>query len=386
MSKLSARRVSSLKEPGFYGDGGGLYLSVKASGAKSWILRVVVHGKRRDLGIGSAYLITLAEAREKAHDWRKIARSGGDPFASRNGTITFEEAATEYHKIVAQSFRSEKHAAQWLSALRTHTFPSLGDRMLDTIGVTDVRKVLEPIWTDKHDTARRIKQRVEAIFDWARAEGHYDLENPARGVKRVLKPQRRNPTHHAALPWNELPGFYKALDERDAVSARALQFIILTAVRSGEARGARWSEIQGTTWTIPDHRMKTARQHRVPLSPEALRILDRVRGLDCEFVFPQRSRGADGTGKPQSINVFRALYKRMGYDGLTTHGFRSTFRDWCSEEAGAPQEVAESALAHLPGQVERAYRRSSLFDRRKILMAQWATYATNARSPKPANG
>ena len=376
MTKLSARRVETLKEPGFYGDGDGLYLSVKSSGAKSWILRVVVFGKRRDLGVGPADLVTLAEARDKAREWRKIAREGGDPFASRNtGNITFEEATKEYHKVVAQSSRSPKHAAQWLAGMVTHVFPAFGDRALRTIGVVDVRKALEPIWTTKHETARKLKQRIEATFDWARAEGHYGPENPARGIKRALKPLPRNPTHLAAMPWQELPAFYKALQERDGVSALTLQFIILTAVRSGEAREARWAEINGNVWTIPAHRMKTGREHIVPLAPEAIRILDKVRGLDSEYVFPQRSQTPEGAGKPQSINVFQALYKRMGREGFTTHGFRSTFRDWCSEEAEAPREVAEAALAHVPGQVERAYRRSTLLERRRALMQQWAGFS-----------
>lgn len=377
MSKLSARRVESLKNPGFYGDGEGLYLSVKASGSKSWILRTVVFGKRRDLGVGSADLVSLAEAREKAREWRKIAREGGDPYASRNsGTITFKQATTEYHRLVSQTFRSPKHSAQWIAGMETHVFSTLGERKLNTIGVADVRKVLEPIWTSKHETARKIKQRIEAVFDWARAEGHYGPENPARGIKRALKPQPRNPVHLAAMPWEDLPAFYKSLNERDGVSARTLQFIILTAVRSNEAREARWNEFEGDAWTIPAHRMKTGREHIVPLPAEAKRILESVRGLDNEFAFPQRSRASDGKGRPQSVNVFRALYQRMGVEGFTTHGFRSCFRDWCSEEADAPREVAEAALAHLPGQVERAYRRSSLFGRRVQLMAEWADFVS----------
>jgi len=259
--------------------------------------------------------------------------------------------------------------------MRKHVFPAFGGRKIDTIGVVDVRKVLEPIWTDKHETARKIKQKIEAVFDWARAEGHYGPENPARGVKRGLKPQPRNPVHLAAMPWPELPAFYKPLDERDGVSAWTLQFIILTAVRSGEAREARWAEFKGNAWTIPAHRMKTGRAHIVPLAPEAQRILEKVHGLDAEYVFPQRSRTKEGAGKPQSVNVFRALYRRMGCDGFTTHGFRSTFRDWCGEAADVPREVAEAALAHVPGQVERAYRRSTLFDRRRLLMEDWACFA-----------
>jgi len=385
MSKLSARRVETLKEPGFYGDGDGLYLSVKPTGSKSWILRTVVHGKRRDLGIGPADLVSLAEARDKARGWRKVAREGGDPYASRNAeTITFEEATIEYHRLVAQAFRSGKHSAQWLAGMKKHVFPAFGDRMIYTVGVVDVRKALEPIWINTHETARKIKQRIEAVFDWARAEGHYGPENPARGIKRALKPQARNPTHLAAMPWADLPAFYESLNERDGVSAKTLQFIILTAVRSCEAREARWDEFKGNLWTIPAHRMKTGRTHIVPLAPEALRILEQVRGLDPVYVFPQRSRTEDGLGKPQSINVFRALYQRMECEGFTTHGFRSTFRDWCGEAADAPREVAEAALAHVPGQVERAYRRSTLLDHRRALMERWAEFVAQ-KGKQPEN-
>lgn len=380
MSKLSARRVETLKEPGFYGDGDGLYLSVKPTGSKSWILRTVVRGKRRDLGVGPSDLVSLAEARDKAREWRKVAREGGDPYASRNAeTLTFEEATIEYHRLVAQSFRSEKHAAQWLAGMKKHVFPAFGERMINTVGVVDVRKALEPIWINTHETARKIKQRIEAVFDWARAEGHYAPENPARGIKRALRPQPRNPKHLAAMRWTELPAFYKSLNEREGVSARTLQFIILTAVRSGEAREARWDEFKGNLWTIPASRMKTGRTHIVPLAPEALRILEKVRGLDPVYVFPQRSRTVDGSGKPQSINVFRALYQRMGCEGFTTHGFRSSFRDWCGEAAEVPRELAEAALAHVLGQVERAYRRSTLLDRRRDLMVRWAEYVTGTR-------
>jgi integrase len=263
--------------------------------------------------------------------------------------------------------------------MRTHLFSAFGDRIVRTIGVVDVRKVVEPIWNSKHETARKIKQRIEAVFDWARAEGHYGPENPARGMKRALKPQARNPTHFAAMPWTELPLFYKSLNEREGVSARTLQFIILTAVRSGEAREARWEEFKGNLWTIPAHRMKTGRMHVVPLAPEAIGIVDRVRGLDSEYVFPQRSRTPSGAGKPQSINVLRMLYKRMEREDFTTHGFRSTFRDWCSEEAEAPRELAEAALGHMPGQVERAYRRPTLLDRRSDLMERWAGYVIGTK-------
>lgn len=380
MPKLSKRRVDAICEPGFYGDGDGLYLSVKPGGSKSWILRVVVQGKRRDIGLGSASTVTLAQAREGARDKRKIARSGGDPCAYRNQVeLTFEEAATEYHRIIAPSFSSPKHAKLWLSGLRTHAFPSMGDRKLNTISVADVRRVLEPIWHSKHETARRLKQRMEAIFDWSKVEGYYQSENPCSGVKRVLKPHRRNPAHHAALPWDELPDFYAALLEREGVSASALRFIVLTACRSREVREAQWNEIDGRTWTIPKDRAKARKEHRVPLSDEALRVLDGMRGLDRRYIFPSSMYASTNKSRPLSVNAFRSLYARMGLKNITTHGFRSTFRDWCSEHDQVSREIAEQALAHSLGQVERAYRRSDLFEHRTQLMQRWGRFVTGQK-------
>ncbi|MFD0858719.1 tyrosine-type recombinase/integrase [Roseovarius aquimarinus] len=386
MPKLSKRRVDTVKEPGFYGDGDGLYLSVKPSGSKSWVLRTVVLGRRRDIGIGSSVLVSLADARDKARELRKVARDGGDPLAERNKkALTFGEAAQEYHRIIAASFSSEKHGRLWLSGLRIHAFPVLGDLPLEHVCVADVRKVLEPIWQTNYETARRIRQRIEAIFDWAKAEGHFTGENPSVGVKRVLKPQRRNPTHHAALPWTELPAFYEALTERESTAALALRFIILTTSRSREVREARWLELDGNVWTIPSDRAKTRKPHRVPLSAECIKILEQVSGLDDDLIFPSvRYRGTRGS-RPLSVNAFRALYSRMGQVGLTTHGFRSTFRDWCSEKAGVSREVAEAALAHSLGEVERAYRRSDLFNLRSELMDQWSDYVLSNRLGDSSN-
>jgi integrase len=381
MSKLSKRKVDSLNEPGFYGDGEGLYLSVKPSGSKSWILRTMVQGKRRDLGLGASDMVTLAEVRERARELRKIARAGGDPYAQRDARqLTFEQAAYEFHAIRSQSFSSGKHAQLWLSGLKHHAFPVLGQQPLESIRVSDVRRVLEPIWTEKHETARRVKQRIEAIFEWAKAEGHFEGDNPCSGIKYALKPQRRNPVHHRALPWSDLPEFYRQLDQRGCVSARALQFIILTACRSREVREAKWTELQAEVWTVPQDRTKMRRPHRVPLSNEARRIIEHIRGLDDTVLFPSSVQGSQRRGKPISVNAFRPLFQRMGCGGLTAHGFRSTFRDWCSEATEAPREVAEAALAHSVGEVERAYRRSDLFERRAALMRQWADFAATGQT------
>ncbi|GLS88090.1 integrase [Cypionkella aquatica] len=364
-----------------YADGGGLYLHVSPTGAKSWILRTVIHGKRRDLGCGSADLVTLAEAREAARKLRKVAREGGDPARERKRqTLTFEVAARRVHTNLLPTWTNAHFGKTWLSSLENDVFPHIGSRQLQSVTTADLLSVLQPIWTVKADTAKKIKQRIAAVFDWAKGAGHFAGENPVLGLKKALPTMKATGAHYDAMPWPDLPAFLKVLHQRDGMSARCLEFIILTCVRSGEARGARWSEIQGNVWTIPAERMKAREVHRVPLTPEALAVLDRVRGLDDELIFPSSQKGKDGRAKEQSDMVFIALYKRMEVEGFTTHGFRSTFRDWCGESARADREVAEAALAHSVGNaVERAYARSDLFDRRRELMVQWSTYAKGTK-------
>ena len=381
MPSLTARKVDTLKTPGMHGDGGGLYLHVTSSGAKSWILRTVVHGRRRDLGLGSASHVALAEAREKARHYRKIAREGGDPDTIRKrAVVTFAEAANKVHANLLPTWRNAKHAETWLATVRAHANPIFGERPIDTVGTADVLKVLSPIWTEKHETAKRLRQRISTIFDWAKGAGHYPHENPVNGLKKALPTVKQRAEHMAAMDWRDVPGFMSELESRPGVSARTLEFIILTAVRSGEARGARWNEIEGDVWTVPGGRMKRGVPHRVPLSAEALAVLEMVRGLDEDLIFPSVQRDKRGEAKPQSVMAFKALFKRMGRNGFTTHGFRSTFRDWCSESAKAEREVAEAALSHASGnEVERAYARSDLFERRQALMATWARHATGTR-------
>ena len=253
----------------------------------------------------------------------------------------------------------------------------MGDRGIDTIETADILKVLSPIWTEKHETAKRLRQRLSTIFDWAKGAGHYPRENPVNGAKNALPTVKRKVVHMPALPWEDLPGFMSDLGKRKEMSARTLEFVILTATRSGETRGARWSEIVGNVWTIPAERMKSGNQHRIPLSAEALSVLDKVRGLDNDFIFPSIRRATNGAAKAQSVMVFKGLFKRMGKDGFTTHGFRSTFRDWCSDCADAKYEVAEAALSHAVGnEVHRAYARSDLFEQRRALMDSWGRYAS----------
>lgn len=380
MPKLTARKVETAKEPGMYADGEGLYLRIGPTGGKSWILRTVVHGRRRELGIGSASLVALAEAREKARQLRKIARDGGDPDTVRKReNLTFEEAAKKVHAHLLPTWRNKKHADTWLASVESYANPFFGKRPIATVTTADVLKALTPIWTDRNETANRLKQRIAAVFDWAKGAGHYPHENPVNGLKKALPVVKSVDSHMPALPWQDLPAFMSDLAQREGVSALTLEFIILTAVRSGEARGARWGEIdlRAKTWTIPGERMKRGLPHRVPLAEEAMAILEKVKGLDADLVFPSVHRAKDGSTKPQSDMVFKALYGRMKRDGFTTHGFRSAFRDWCSESAHAEWEVAEAALAHTTGNaVERAYARSDLFDRRRKLMDLWGQYAT----------
>ncbi|PWE29243.1 integrase [Maritimibacter sp. 55A14] len=378
MPKLSARRVATLHKPGMYGDGEGLYLHVGPSGTKSWILRTAVHGRRRELGLGSASLVPLAEAREMARSLRKVAREGGDPETARDrDTLSFREAAKKVHENLLPTWRNEKHAQTWLATIESYANPAFGSRPIASVGTSDVLKVLSPIWTTKHETAKRLRQRLSTVFDWAKGAGHYPHENPVNGLKKALPAVKRRAKHMPAMAWQDVPAFMSALSERDGVSARTLEFIILTAARSGEARGARWSEVERGVWNIPAERMKRGVPHRVPLSEEALGVLEKMRGLDGDLIFPSVKRGPRGESRPQSVMVFKALLDRMERTGFTVHGFRSTFRDWCSESAHAEREIAEAALSHATGnEVERAYARSDLFERRLALMDAWARYAT----------
>lgn len=364
-----------------YGDGDGLYLRIGAHGGKSWILRTVVQGRRRDLGLGSIKVFSLAEARDSARELRKVARKGGDPDEHRKReSLTFEEAARRVHANLKKTWRSEGHAARWLSSLERYAFPEIGSKPIQDIDSSHVLKVLSPIWADKNETASRIKQRIASVFDWAKGAKLYPHENPVNGLKKALPTVKQRPEHMAALAWSDVPEFMSDLRQREGISARCLEFLILTAARSGEARGARWEEIDGDVWTIPGERMKNGLPHRVPLVPAAKAILDGVKGLDDDLIFPSPSRSSKGN-RQLSDTVFAALYRRMKYENLTTHGFRSTFRDWCSERNTAPREVAEAALSHTVGdRVERAYARSDLFVRRRSLMERWADHVAGKQT------
>jgi integrase len=291
--------------------------------------------------------------------------------------MTFERAAQLVHEKLLPSWRNKKHAETWIGSIELHANPKIGRKAIDTLGRDDVLKVLSPIWSEKVETAKRLRQRLATIFDWATGEGHYTRPNPVRGLKLALPRVAAPDVHLAAMPWRELPDFWSQLCEREAMSALCLRFAILTAARSGEARGARWSEIDlaGAVWTVPGERMKRGKPHRVPLSPAAIEILEQVRGMDETFCFPSPQRAKSVGGKAMSDMAFKLLYQRMAVTGFTSHGFRSAFRDWCSESAKADPELAEAALSHATGSaVTRAYARSDLFDRRRDLMEAWSRF------------
>ncbi|GJE12243.1 Prophage integrase IntA [Methylobacterium longum] len=377
---LTSVQIRSLKTPGRYADGHGLYLLVDPSGSKRWILRIVVQGKRRDIGFGGVGLVSLAEAREKALAYRRIARNGGDPVADkRKGVVTvptFAEAAETVHAEHKATWKNAKHTAQWITTLRTYANPHIGSKRVDQIETPDVLRALAPIWLTKGETASRVRQRIGTVLDWAKAAGHRSGDNPVEGVTRGLPKQGEREKHHAALPYTEVPAFVarlRAMSGQGDIGRLAFEFLILTAARTGEVLGAHWSEINEAEalWTVPAARMKAGREHRVPLSVRAREVLTQAKGLagDSALVFP----GRDGTRRLSNIVFFKAL-QRMAVP-ITAHGFRSSFRDWAAEATTLPREVAEMALAHaVENRVEAAYRRGDLLAKRRDLMDQWTTF------------
>lgn len=373
---LSARKVESA-EPGKHGDGRGLFLFVKPSGARSWVLRYQLAGRRRDLGLGAYPEVTLASAREKALEARRLIAEGRDPLSERKKTkhLTFKAAASALIESKRSGWKNAKHAAQWPATLNTYAIPKLGDLDVKVIETADVIAVLKPIWNEKPETASRLRQRIEAVLDYAAAMGVRAGDNPARWrghLDHLLpKPSKvRAVKHHPAMPYADVPAFMASLAQRDGVSARALEFTILTAARSGETREMRWAEIDldNRMWIIPAERMKAAKEHRVPLTDQALALLGE-RGGDNDLVFGSETK----PGKPISDMSMTAVLRRMKLNGITVHGFRSSFRDWAGETTHFPREVIEAALAHqLKDKAEAAYARGDLLDKRRELMAAWA--------------
>jgi integrase len=379
---LSPAFVRNAKGPGRHADGNGLYLEIEPSGSRRWTLRLLVRGRRRDMGLGSTSLVGLAEARDLAVQYRKIARAGGDPIEQRRQSQvvvpSFAEVAAAMHKDHAAGWDNAKHRQQWMNTLRDYADPIIGAKPVNLIDSADVLQVLMPIWLAKPETAKRVRQRLRAVLNYARAKGYRSGENPVDGIATALPKQPARNGHFAALSYDDLPAFIQALRAADAgASARlAFEFMILTATRTSETLNARWGEfdLEAAAWTIPGERMKAGKDHRVPLAPRALEILAEAKKLSDggEFVFPGR-----GGGKPLSNMAFLMTLRRMGRDDITAHGFRSAFADWVSERTSTPADIREMALAHaIRNKVEAAYRRGDLFDKRRHLMSLWENFAT----------
>jgi integrase len=389
---LTAAKVRTLKRPGDYLDGRGLYLQVRSESSKSWLLKFSLHQRAREMGLGSAFVFSLAEAREKRDALRKLIKQGIDPIEERRANeaarardaakaISFREACARYITANRSGWKNIKHAGQWEATLKTYAYPLIGALPVQSIDTALVMKVLDPIWSIKSETASRVRGRIEAVIDTAKARGEYVGENPARwkGHLETLLPKRskvRKVRNHPALPYSELPAFMQDLQARDGIAAAALKFQILTVSRPGNALGARWSEIdrKAAVWTIAGENMKGDKEHKVPLSAAALAVLDRMKKIKNggEFVFYSLTNG-----RPLSDAATGAVLDRMGRTDIVPHGFRSTFRDWAAER-GYADAVAEAALAHsISDAVIAAYKRTTFFELRKKMMDDWAAFATS---------
>ena len=381
---LTALKVNSLKDPGRYADGNGLYLVVDPTGAKRWILRTTVKRKRCDIGLGGLRDVPLAEAREKARELRKIVKAGGDPLAERRSQAsipTFAQASAIVYDQNRTTWKNRKHSAQWITTLERYAFPKIGGLRVDQIESPDILAVLSPIWQTKPETAARIKQRMKTVFDWAKAAGHRTGENPVAGVVKGLPKRPNQERHHAALPFEEVPSFITRLDASDASTPvkLAFEFMILTATRTNEVLGLAWDEIVDDIWTLPAKRTKPKRELRIPLGPRCLEILRLAKNLSARgpYVFPGLR-----PGNPLSNMAFLMVLRRMGLESkVTGHGFRSTFTDWAHETTNFPGLVVEMALNHvIKDKTEAAYRRGDLFEKRRQLMIAWENFVT-AGSP-----
>jgi integrase len=403
--RLTAMTVRQLRGAGRFPDGGGLYLQITPSGARSWIFRYRVAGRERQMGLGPLELVSLAQAREKARAARLQRYNGEDPLGGRAGrrpaaanaapvSVTFKDAMVAYIDMNKAAWRNEKHIQQWSSTLETYAVPHFGSKALADIETADVLKALKPIWLTKSETASRLRGRIEAILSWGTVQGYRQGENPARwkGHIEMILPAKSKVAkvkHHAALDYREMPAFMARMGSQVGVGVLALRFAILTAARTGEVIGADWREIdlENRVWTVPASRMKAGREHRVPLSRPAMEILERQRAawFDIEARRYRKTLKAGEAGptgpvfwgqradKALSNMSLLAVLRRMGRGDLTSHGFRSSFRDWAAEETDFQNEVVEMALAHAVGnKVEAAYRRGDLFEKRRLLMDRWA--------------
>ncbi len=408
---LSQLRVKAIKDKGSYHDGGGLYLCVSASGAKSWRFFYMLNGKSREMGLGTVAAVSLAEARLKMADCRKLLAAKIDPIEARDANeakarlaeankTSFEDCANSYIDAHKDGWKNKKHIQQWTNTLKTYVFPIIGKTPVQDINVDSMMKVLEPIWKEKPETANRTRGRIEKVLDWATARELRQGENPARWRGKlenllVRRSSIQKVKHHPALPYAQVGDFMGLLKQQPGLDALALKFTILTAARTSEVIEANWDEIDigNKVWTIPAGRMKMKKEHRVPLTDKAISVLKNVIKLTSDkqsnskqeeqtgWVFPGRKKKNSLSGMAMLM-----LLRRMERQDITVHGFRSTFRDWAAEQTNFPRDVAEAALAHATeNKVEAAYRRSDLFDKRRELMDKWTKYCA-LPSVKPKSG
>ena len=388
-NRLTALKVARAKRPGMYADGGSLYLRVADGGSKQWMFRYITNGRLRDMGLGPVHTLSLAEAREKAAEARKLRLDGIDPIERKRALVasvqaanakamTFEQCAAAYIASHEAGWSNPKHRWQWRNSLAQHVYPVIGSLPVSLIDTALVMKTIEPLWTSIPETARRVRGRIESILDWARVSGYRAGENPARWrghLDHLLPPKSkvRKVEHLAALPYSKVGAFIATLRQQDSIAAPCLEFIALTVVREGEAINATWPEIdlEARVWTIPPERMKRDNEHRVPLSAPALAVLKAMQAIrHSDYVFPGARQG-----RPLNGGTVLDLLKHASGADITVHGLRSSFRDWAAECTNFPREVAEMALAHaIPNAVEAAYRRGDLFEKRRKLMDAWAAY------------
>lgn len=389
LHRLSATKVNNLAERGYYADGGGLYFRVSEYNTRLWAFRYKRAGKVREMGLGPYPDVSLKEAREKADKARKLLREGIDPIdhrqaersamlAARQVALTFEQCAAAFIAVKENEWKNAKHGAQWRNTLTIYAYPVIGSLLVSHVEQAHILQILEPIWTTKTETASRLRGRIENVLDYATARGYRTGDNPARWRGHLdkllpLPSKVAKVEHHAALPYTEIGTFMANLRQQAGMGARALEFAIITAARSGEVRGAKWGEvdIDKAVWIIPADRMKAGREHRVPLTDVAVELLQSlVRIVGSDLIFPNTNGGI------LSDMTLTAVLRRMGCQ-VTAHGFRSTFRDWAGETTAYPREVIEHALAHqLKDRAEAAYARGTLFDKRRRLMIDWAKYCT----------
>lgn len=393
LNKLTDTECRAASKKGMLGDGGGLYLNVRPSGSKAWAFvwtegRALedgrqTKGKRNELGLGSYPAVPLAKARKLAAEYREAIAAGENPIAARRKEQepTFAECADKFLASMETQWRNQKHRAQWRMTLTKYAKP-IASKRVSAIGTDDVLSVLNPLWQKRPETASRLRGRIERVLNFAKARGWRTGENPAlwRGHLKNILPARQRLTrgHHAAMAYREVPAFVQSLAGREALAARALEFLILTAARSGEVLGATWNEfdLDAGLWTVPARRMKAGKEHRIPLSMPALAIVKALHETrNSEYVFPGYAKG-----KPLSNMAFAMLMKRAGVSNYTAHGFRSAFRDWAGDATSFPRDVAEQALAHRVGDAtELAYRRSDAIEKRRKLMTAWADYCTTVK-------